>query len=190
MNRYFLVILSLTLLISLSGCATTWQYIDKNDAVWKHSHFEARLPMGWVKCNAPSSLLGLTKDGLALQQISLTKHKTESDKEFPKTKKKIKEGMLSQEIADLIINEMSLNREIFLNFQIIENKPAKIGGIDGFKIIFTYNNEDFMKSEVVYYGFILKKQFYSLQYIAAKQHYFERDLADFEWFVDNFNVKK
>lgn len=113
-----------------------------------------------------------------------------SEKEFPITKRKIAEDMLIHEIAELVINEMSLNREEFLNLEVLENKPVKISSVDTFKIVYAYNDRDFKKNKSVYYGFISGKKFYSIVYIAAQQHYFDRDLADFEWFMDNFRIDK
>lgn len=189
MNKFLKIGLPLLLLMILYGCAT-WQYIDKSDTRWRQSNFEANLPRGWVKNNASLSLLSLTKDGLLLQEIRVAKHNTNSEKEFPITKKKITEDMLVHEIAELIINEISLDRDKFLNFEVLENKPVKINGVDAFKLVYVYNDPDFKKNKGTYYGFIVNKKFYSIIYIATQQHYFDKDLADFERFMDTFRILK
>ncbi|MFA4889823.1 MAG: hypothetical protein WC628_09665 [Candidatus Omnitrophota bacterium] len=176
----------LALVLILTGCAT-WQYMDKG-MPWKCSYFEASLPVGWVKFNTPfTHLLFLTKDGILLQRITLSKRDTGKELKF--SKKKISGDMLIHDIAGIIVDELSLNQD-FKNLQILENKPADITGIDGFKIIYEFNNADFVKYKSITYGFIIQKQYYELEYTAAKQYYFDRDLADFSAFFSNFKINK
>lgn len=187
MSKFLKVLFPSLFLILLCGCVP-WQYIDKSDISWKHSGLEARLPTGWVRHNVSLSLLSLTKDGFLLQEIRVNQRKMNSEKEFPITKRKITEDMLIHEIAELFINEISLNRDEFLNFEVLENAPVKISDADAFKIVYTYNDTEFKKNKGIYYGFLSNKKFYSITYIAAHQHYFDKDLADFEWFMDNFRI--
>lgn len=180
------VFLSLLCLV-VAGCAT-WQYIPGRDETWKRSYFEATLPSEWVKYNGPELLI-LTKDGLELNRISVVQHKMDSDKEFPQSKKKIEKDMLAQDIAQLIVNEISLDREALLNLEVLENKPAQISGVEGFKLVYTYNTNDFLKYKHVFYGFIWKKNFYSIEFLATQQHYFDTNVNDFDSFVSSFVVK-
>ncbi|UCB56495.1 MAG: hypothetical protein JSV30_04615 [Candidatus Omnitrophota bacterium] len=187
--RHLKIIPVLLLLVTLSGCVTMWTYLKEEDE-WKRRPFEARLPAGWVKYNAPGAILILTKDGLLLQQIQIVQHRIDTDKEFPISKKMIKEDMLVQEIAELVVNEMALDNERMMNFKILENKPVEISGIDGFKLTYSYKDGDFKRIKGIYCGFIFDKKFYSVEYIAAQQYYFDKDLRDFEWFVDNLQIVK
>lgn len=175
------------ILVIFTGCAA-WQYIGRPDTPWKNAGFDATLPTGWVKCNLSNQLLSLTKDGMLLEEISITRHNLNSDKEFPLSKKRIKDDMLIQEIADLVVGEMSLDKSGVFNLRVLENKPVNIGGMDGFRLEYTFNNGDFTKYKVIFYGFIFNKKFYDIRYTAASQHYFEANLKDFEEFVASFKV--
>ncbi|MBF0523163.1 MAG: hypothetical protein HQL24_08930 [Candidatus Omnitrophica bacterium] len=185
MNKSLKYSLGILLVVFLTGCAP-WQYIDMNNSKWSSGPFESVLPNGWMKFNSPNHILMVTKDGFLLQAISITKSKT--NQELPYTKKKIKEDMLLEEISSLVVDEMSLDQS-YKNLKILMNKPVKVGGVDAFEIEFTFNNDDFVKYHVLTYGFLLKKQFYELEYAATEQHYYKHDLKDFEEFVGSFNVR-
>ena len=187
MNKFFKTGLIFSILLIFSGCAT-WQLINTDNLKWKQYYFEAELPEGWVKFNSPVHLLFLTKDGVLLQCITISRH--DLDKELPMSKKKIKENMLIQDIASIVVDEMTLNREEYLNLEFLENKPSNIGGIKGFRLIYTFNNKDFMQYRGIAYGFIFKKKYYDIEYLAAKQYYFEKGFLDFESFVNSFKVIK
>jgi len=178
------------LLISLCGC-TTWQYIDDNGMTWKGGPgFEARLPRYWVKASFPkqNNLLFMSKDGIPLQNIKISKLIINKEDVFPKTKKKITEDMMLHEVADLFLNEMSLDKEKYMNLQIIGNEPVDIGGVEGFRLEYSYNNVDYLKYRIITYGFLYKKKFYLLTYKAAQQHYFKDGVNDFKRFVRSFRT--
>jgi hypothetical protein len=186
-KNYRITLFLVFILIFLSGCAV-WQLIKPYNKAWRYSLFDVEMPEGWVKYNSPYYLLFLTKDGSLLQSITITRHHT--DKEFPLSKKKINKDMMIQEIATIIADERNLNREELLNFTLLEDKPVNIGGIEGFKMAYTFNTADFVKYEAIMYGFIVSKYYYEVEYLAAKQHFFTRDLPDFEAFIDSFKVVK
>jgi hypothetical protein len=172
--------------ILLSGCAT-WQLIKKENTKWKNGAFSAELPEGWVKSN-PMTLLYLTKDGGSLQGISFYFVDTKKEQFF--TKKKIEDSMLPQDIAAIIVDEMTLNRGSLLNFKVLENKPLDIDGVKGFRIDYSYNTSAFTKYKAVRCGFFFEKKFYEIVYMAAAQHYYEDGIADFESFLKSFRIKK
>lgn len=186
MNKKIRVFISTFLCsIILFGCAT-WQYIPKDTMRWKSGGIEAKLPKGWVKYASFTHSLFLTKDGILLQRITIASRPL--NKELALTKKKLKEDMLLQDISGVISDELSLNQE-YKNFKLEENKPVAIGGLIAFRLVYTYNNEDFMKYKSITYGFILNKKYYEIEYVAARQHYFERDLTDFELFIKELVIK-
>lgn len=169
----------------LFGCAT-WQYIPRDNARWKSGSMEAILPKGWVKYNSVTHSLFLTQDGILLQRITVAGRPL--NKELSLSKKKLKEDMLLQDISGVITDELSLNQE-YKNFKLLENKPATIGNVQVFRLVYTYNNEDFMKYKSVTYGFIVNKKYYEIEYLAAQQHYFEKGLKDFETFIDTMIIR-
>lgn len=180
-NRWFAVF---AMFLIVSGCAT-WQYIPRENMKWHSGYFEAQLPKGWVKVQSFQYLLFLTRDGIPLQTISFVKQ--DMNKELPITKKKIKETTLVQETADLILNETTLNQS-YKDFNLIENKPVDISGVPGFRLVYEFHNEDFVKYRTIIYGFILEKNYYEIRYVAAKQHYFDKNFPDFQTFMNSLKI--
>lgn len=172
------------LVVCQSGCAT-WKKIKVEKPSWKSGDFRAELPVNWYKGPNPNTFLFLIYDGARLQSISLSKTKT--DKELPVTKKKIIEDMLLHEVAGIIVDELSLDKNIN-NFVLIENKPSKLKGAEAFKLMYEFTNSDTLKYRSVLYGFIYKKRYYEIQYTATTQHNFDKFYPDFEKFVSSFEI--
>ncbi len=129
----------------------------------------------------------ITKDGAFLQYVLIQQRPI--DLPYSHTKKKLNKGMLPQEAAGIIIDEIASDRRIF-NFNVIENAPAIIDGHEGFKILFTYKDKNGSTFKTLYYGFISGDSFFNLRYNAAMRHYFEKDIADFEQILSSFKVVK
>jgi hypothetical protein len=161
-------------------------YIKAENRAWKGGYFEAELPVGWTKFNMFGSQLYLSKDGFKLQMISLSQSRTNA--ELPVTKKRIKEGMLLQEIAEIVIDEATLSQE-HKDFKIVSNAPTKIGGFDAFRLEYTFVNDHFVKYRSILYGFVYKKKYYEVQYSATQQHYWDDGFKDFEVFVESFKQR-
>lgn len=188
MNKKFKKILFVFLIgFLLTGCAA-WQLVG-SQYKWNYAKFEAVLPEGWMKFNSPTDLLFLTKDGEFLQTIRLFRFAIGKDKELPITKKKFTNEMLPQEIAELIVNEMSLDQNK-QNLKIIENVPADISGRNGFRLEYIYNTTEKLKLESIMYGFKENKFIYLIRYQAAEQYYFAKDLTTFKDFVNSFKILK
>jgi hypothetical protein len=144
--------------------------------------FSVDIPDGWWKPEYTSKYL-LTKDGPYLQYVLIQQRPL--NKPFRNTKKKIRGGMLPQEAAGIIIDELASDRYL-MNFSVIENAPATVDGHAGFKILFVYKDKKGSQFKTLYYGFISGNSFYNLRYSAAARHYFEKDIADFEQIVSSF----
>ena len=185
MNKFNLRILSIIILVaSLSGCAV-WTYTGEKNILWKSGKFKAELPAGWMRFASPQHQLFLTRDGSLLDSIAITKSKTNS--EFPNTKRKITEDMLLQEIATLVVDEFSLD-QAYKNFAILSNQPSKIGGVDCFKLEYTFNNDRFVKYKGIIYGFVLDRRYYQVEFVATQQHYYDGTIKDFEDFIGSFLI--
>jgi hypothetical protein len=144
--------------------------------------FSVDIPDGWWKPEYTSKYL-LTKDGPYLQYVLIQQRPL--NKPFRNTKKKIRGGMLPQEAAGIIIDELASDRYL-MNFSVIENAPATVDGHAGFKILFVYKDKKESQFKTLYYGFISGNSFYNLRYSAAARHYFDKDIADFEQIVSSF----
>src|SRR3990172_9014099 len=117
MNKKMIIFLGWFLLaLGMAGCAI-WKPVTQGHNGWKAEDFTADLPVGWVRTSAPDCLLILTKDGVYLQEITFSKTKTEKELTF--SKKKITQDMLLQEIADITVNEMTLNKA-YKNFELMD----------------------------------------------------------------------
>ncbi|MFH1199350.1 MAG: hypothetical protein V1650_04255 [Candidatus Omnitrophota bacterium] len=184
MRIKFFVVLSLVFFIC--GCAA-WQLV-KTPTKWASSELGAILPEGWMRLNYSPDLLFLTKDGEMLQRIRIYRYALNKDKELPITKKEFSEDMLPQDIAELIVNEASVDQNK-QNFQLADNVPVGINGKEGFKITYAYNTVEKLKVKSVLYGFRYKKFIYLIQYEAAAQYYFDKDINVFNQFVSDVTVK-
>ena len=146
--------------------------------------FSVEIPKGWWKPEHINKYL-ITKDG-AFQQYVLIQQRP-IDRPFRHTKKTLKKGMLPQESAGIIIDEIASDRNI-TNFKILENAPAVIDGHEGFRILFTYKDKKGSRFKTLYYGFVSGDSFYNLRYNAATGHYFEKDIADFKKILTSFKL--
>ena len=169
-------------ILIVSGCASAAQ--ERSLKKLPDTDFSVDIPDGWWKPEYTSKYL-LTKDGPFLQYVLIQQRPLK--KPFRYTKKKIRKGMLPQEAAGIIIDELASDRYL-MNFGVIENMPATIDGHSGFKIRFTYKDKKESQFKTIYYGFISGDSFYNLRYCAADRHYFKKDLADFEHIISSFKL--
>ena len=146
--------------------------------------FSVAIPDGWWKPEYTNKYL-ITKDGPYLQYVFIQQRPI--NKSFRYTQKKIKSGMLPQEAAGIIIDELASDR-LLMNFKVIENTPTTIDGQDGFKILFTYKDKKGAPFKTLYYGFINGGSFYNLRYCAALRYYFDKDIAEFEQIKSSFKL--
>jgi hypothetical protein len=178
-------LLNLFLMLILCACAT-WAVVGgqyKMDS----QNYQVDLPQGWRKFNPATGVLLITKDGFSLQQIHISR--LEIGKELPHTKKKLTAGMLPQEAAEVIIDNLRSNTGI-MSQKILENSPAQIGGHSGFKIVYTYQDRAGLNKKGIICGFLLDNWFYEILYEAAERYYFAKDLQDFEKVKESFSLIK
>ena len=146
--------------------------------------YTVNAPEGWRKINTPKYFM-ITKDGAFLQYALIQERPI--DKPFLYTKKTLRRGMLPQEVAGIVVDELSTDRTI-IKFELIENSPVSIKGNEGFRLLFTYKDRDGSLFKTKYYGFVRGDIYYNLRYTAAKRHYFDKDEKTFEKFVQTFNI--
>jgi len=146
--------------------------------------FAVEIPEGWWKPEYTNKFL-LTRDGPYLQYVLIQKRPLK--KAFRNTKKKIRNGMLPQEAAGIIIDELASDRYL-MNLEVIENTPATVDGHAGFKILFSYKDKKGSQFKTLYYGFVSADSFYSLRFCAAAPQYFEKDIASFNRIVHSFKL--
>jgi len=142
------------------------------------------LPDGWMRLNSDDYLL-ITRDGVMLEYILIEKIYIEDN--LRHTKKKFRRGMLPQELAEVILDNIGSNQNN-LKIKVISNVPQKISGHSGFKAIFTFNNKDGLKYKSIYSGFMSGDYFYGVRYNASHRHYFARELETFKRVVASLKL--
>lgn len=179
MKRYLLILLTL-----VAGCAP-WVKVGGLYTSKPHN-FSVELPDGWMRFNTPDRLY-ITRDGVLLQNIIIERLNIEKPLEH--TKKKFSKDMLPQEVAELVLDNISSDPTV-LGFEVIENIPARISGSPGFKVVFTYKNKDGLRLKSILYGLIVDEYFYGIRYTAARRYYFDKDLKTFEKVFASFRLIK
>jgi hypothetical protein len=137
-----------------------------------------------MRLNKSESLL-TTRDGILLQNIHIRRQYIE--KPFLHTKRSFEKGMLPQEVAEVILDDLSSNPQI-LNFEIVENAPAEIAENPGFRFVFTHQSKDGLRFKSVFYGFMANEWVYTIEYTAPQRYYFDKDLETFEKVVKSFRL--
>jgi hypothetical protein len=147
-------------------------------------NFSVTLPRGWMRSNTNEYLL-VTRDGVLLQNILIKR--IPFDEPLSHTKKKVLQGMLAQEAAEIILDDIRSDPAL-LDFELLDNAPATLDGIPGFRAVFTHKNMDGLKLKSVYYGFLTAEWVYAIRYTAALRHYFDEEFDTFEYVVDSFEL--
>lgn len=194
------------LLTFFSGCAPYVMVGGKYTA--GPENFEVDLPQSWRKHeltfdhhpisramldelkkrhDPTGDVVRITRDGLLLQHIVIGR--IEINKEWPHTKRKLSKGMLPQEVAEVIIDNIRSNPNISKQ-HVLENSPAKLGGFPAFKLIYTYQTKESVGIKGACYGAMMGDWYYYLLYEAPERHYFAKDYPIFEKLKDSFRLLK
>lgn len=147
--------------------------------------FAVALPAGWMRVNTADVVVA-TRDGPLLQRIAVAG--TKLGTAFRSTKKVVVAGMLPQEAAEVVADDLASSDDA-KGVQIVENVPAALGGIPGFRLVATYRDGNGLLRKTVTYGAIAAPWFYRLTYVAPARYYFDRDLAAFEDVVKSFHTR-
>jgi hypothetical protein len=171
--------------LTLCGCAT-WVAVG---GTYRESsrNYEVDLPHGWRKYNVSKDALLITRDGLSLQFIRISR--VALDKEMPHTKKKFSKGMLPQEAAEVVTDNF-LSAPNIMAQDVLANAPADIDGHPGFRVEFTYKTKNGLTKNAIVYGFLTGEWYCELRYDPPKRHYFKKDLSTFEEVKQSFRLMK
>ena len=129
-------LLPLVLLLLLAGgCATARRpvWVPAQGAYSADAAgLSAELPAGWTRLNSDNTLL-LTRDGLSLQGLGAARYKV--GEPLKHAKKTFDKGMLPQEVAGILIDELTSLEDV-TSSEVLENVPARLGGVEGFRVVF------------------------------------------------------
>ena len=176
--------LSWFLLMSIAACSPWVPVAGPCDP--PSCHFWVTLPEKWMKFRTDDYLL-ISKDGPFLQYVLIEERQV--DQPFGHTAKTLRRGMLAQEAAQVIIDEISADRGIS-DFRVVENRPVRVNGLDGFKLLFTHKNRDGLLFRTQYCGFLSGFRFYAIRYNAPERYYFDKDIQTFESILSSFQVRE
>ena len=161
----------------MTGCA----------GVSKKPNYSVDIPQGWRKVDTTKYLL-ITRDSPFVQYALVQQRPL--DRPFKHTQKTLNKDMLPQEAASLVVDEISSDKKNILKLSVLENKPATIGGYNGFKVLFAYQNASREPQKMMYYGFIHGDTFYNLRFNAPIKYFSAKDLAIFEEFRKSFKLNQ
>jgi len=147
--------------------------------------FNAAVPEGWKEIATDDTMMFMTKDGGYKQFVLIRERPLAQPFQF--TQKTMRQGMLPEEAAEIVVNEILADSHI-RNFSLLENIPARISGNSGFRLTFVYTDADGFVFKTLYYGFIKGDTFYNLRYAATQEEYFQKDLKTFEKVFDSFKL--
>ncbi len=173
---------SLCFLLLVTACAP----LHQNGGViqTEAQKFSIQIPEQWHKLNTRRHVM-LTKDGPFSQYILVQqRHLSEP---FKHTKRKLRQGMLPHEAAEVIVAEITSDRKV-LDFEVIENLPARISQFDAFRLVFSYRTTDGLKFKTIYYGTLPGDWYYSIRYNASDKCFSEKDIDTFERFISRFAI--
>ena len=152
----------------------------------KKPNYSVDMPQGWRKVDTTKYLM-ITPDDPFKHYVLVQERPL--DIPFKYNQKMLKRDMLPQEAASIFIDAMSSDKKNILNLNVLENKPATIGGYDGFRLVLTYQYKG-GPHKMVYYGFIKGDVFYNLRFNAPMKYFSAKNLATFEAFRKSFKLNK
>lgn len=178
--KKLLFLLAFVTLTVIPGCGP-WR---TTGGMYSGDKFEVELPEGWVRAAKSDGLL-MTRDGFPLQTIYIGRERVDRYK-LQYTKKKLAKGMLLQELAEVLIDNMKSNPAM-TNLEVKENVPARISNVPMAKIVVQFRNKDRLQIKYISYRFINDNYLYTISYTAPGRYYFDRDVKAFEKIVAGFH---
>jgi hypothetical protein len=175
----------LLFLIILTGCAT-WVQVGGNYEANSHN-FKTELPDKWWRYNLDSKRVLITKDGLSLQWIAVSRSPVDEKLAF--TQRNISKQMLPQEVAEVVIDNFRSNPQIY-NLLIIENTPALLGGYPGFKLVYQYQTDAGLTKKGVYYCSLVGDWRYKINYEAPARYYYAKEFSALQKVKASFKLLK
>lgn len=143
------------------------------------------IPEGWKRLNVAKFVI-LTRDDPYRQYILAQERSLE--KPFRNTRKTFRANILPIEAAEIVVDELNADEKL-IDIEIHTVAPADINGGEGFKILFSYKDENGSAYKTLYYGFFQGGFYYSLRYNALAQLYRSEDVRDFHAVIDSFRLE-
>lgn len=156
----------------LVACAGSWQPAPEKVV---DPHWMVKPPAGWMQLSTADSEM-FSKDGAYLEYMLIqSKPLTRG---FRYTKQRIDPGMLPDEAAQIIVDDMQSD-PLIRRFRLLANEPATVAGRPGFKLTYSYRDQYDVTLKSIYYGVVLPEQYFNLRYTGAERYYFDKELPAF-----------
>lgn len=156
----------------LAGCETTWNY-PTGPVVAANKQYAISFPQGWTYIALPQrSGYIATYDGTSLQSIAVKQHPIKS--ELPFAKEKLSADMDAEKLVDLYYEDAYKNPK-YKGVEMERAGPAKLGGVDGFELVYSYTVESGLRYRESVTGAIRGDSLVTVSFRAPTRHYYERD---------------
>lgn len=199
-----------TLVLACTACAPTWKNVRKQEPFTGPSRaYVAMLPEDWKRAPTDSDVLLITRDGLFLQQISITRHRL--NEAFSDVA--ITPDALPQELATLQFKQFRWaepelarytkdeRKGVLALFPVAQGKPlpgttervamrpVQLDGREAFRLETTSRNGWGLEYVSQSVGFVHEGDYWLVRYLAPKLHYAQRDQATFDGFLAQLKLK-
>lgn len=173
----------IAILFLVSSCAGIWQPAPK---VLESRRWSVQTPEGWMRMTTPTYEM-LSRDGPYLQYIFIQEQPLSNKTRY--TERKMNAAMLPHEAAEVIADALKSDPKI-RKFRLLSNRPTIVGGEPGFRLAYTYTDNQGVELKSLYYGVILDDAFFNIRYTAALRYYFAKDVGDFRLLIKSLQFDK
>lgn len=194
----------------LSGCAPTWQNVRKEETIKGPSRaYVAVLPEGWKRAPTDSDVLLITRDGVFLQQISISRYRLSEAFAGEKVTADTPPEQLGQwqlkrfkeDEPDLVRKVSEESKGVLAMFPVANARPLpgstektalrpfQIGGKDAFRLETRSYNSWGLAYTSQAIGFVHEDAYWLVRYMAPSLYYAQRDQHTFEDFVQKLQLK-
>jgi len=174
------------LLVLVTGCAP-WVKTE-SPLTSSVQEFSVDPPQGWMRRNTDKVFL-ITREGIALQNVIITRTKVSDEKPFRYTQRRVTAGMLPQEIAEVVIDDFQSDADNPFE-SVEENAPVQVAGKPGCQVRLTYSTKDGLKYRCQIHAFLVDDWFYRITYTAPARYYFDKDLPAVQGMVQSLRLTR
>ena len=171
---------------ALAGCIPAPARVDTPRTEAPDKSYTVDLPTGWIKQYTAENNLIVSRDGYLLQTLAVVRRPLKHA--FERTKKDASDAMLPSELAELEIAEIKARDELTEALTVLENEPALVGGLEGFRVRVSYRNPRGLEIHEEVFGVVDKSRLYLLVYRAPRLYYFAKYYPDFQKTVESFRI--
>ncbi len=177
----------LVLAALLSGCVPQWVRVESATSLHSGNGYRIDLPDNWVKLATAEELI-VSRDGPDLQKITV--RLVELDAAFPTLERPATTDMLPDELADrFIANLRKAQQDNLPSWETLAIVPMRLDGNPGFRVDGAYTTDDGVRYRLIAIGATTDSAFASIVYEAARLHFFDRSLPDFERSLASFAIE-